>query len=151
MFLTADVRSFFKWRSVVAFNEIALRELERRANGRWKPVSVKHIILGYFKEGVILVCQTTFKIKEMASLYSLDLFAIHLSTLCAYYKTKISGWTLTWTGPLIRLRHFLKQQKINKCNKKCQANKFFQKITKFLPNVLPKLITKNLPFVQISA
>ena len=46
--------------------------------------------------------------------------------------------------------------KNNKNNKKCQANKIFTKITKFLPRFFPKLIANILlkntpfPFMQIS-
>ena len=56
---------------------MVLRELKRRMNGGWKPVSVKYIILSSFK-GVILLSQITFKTKILLSWYSLDPFTMPL-------------------------------------------------------------------------
>ena len=57
---------------------MALRELEWRANGGWRSVSVKYCVLGSIKKWAILVCQIIFKMKKMTSWYHLDLFTIPL-------------------------------------------------------------------------
>ena len=69
---------FFKWK-FVAFIEMALCEFERRTDGGWIPVSVKYIIFGSFKEGMIIVCQIIIETERMAIWYSLDLFRIPLN------------------------------------------------------------------------
>ena len=58
---------------------MALCQLERRTDGGWIPVSVKYVIFGSFKEGMIIVCQIIIETERMAIWYSLDLFTIPLN------------------------------------------------------------------------
>lgn len=71
-------QGFFKWKLAV-FIEMALCEIEWRTNSGWTLVSVKYIILGSFKEGMIILCHITFEMEMMTIWYSLDLLKIPLS------------------------------------------------------------------------
>ena len=65
-------------------------------------------------------------------------------------KQKFFGWMLVWTGRLIGAGGLLKKNE-KRNNKKCRANLFFTKITKFLIKFYSKIDFKDFsfPFVQI--
>ena len=86
---------FFQLR-ICCFIKTALHELERKTDDGSKPMNVKYIILVFFffLEKVILVCQSTLKIKRMITWCSLDLFIIplriHLTFLNGFFGKVVS-------------------------------------------------------------
>ena len=57
---------------------MALRKLERRNYGGKSPVSVKYQNLHFFKEGMILLCQSILETRRISHLHGLALFTILL-------------------------------------------------------------------------
>ena len=60
---------------------MALRKLERRNYGGKWPVSIKYQNLHSFKEGLILLCQSTFETTRITHLHGSDHFTIPLKML----------------------------------------------------------------------
>ena len=57
---------------------MALRKLVRGNYGGKSPVSIKYKNLHSFKEGVILLCQSTLETRRISHLHDSDLFTIPL-------------------------------------------------------------------------
>ena len=60
---------------------MALRKLIRRNHGGIPPVIIKCHNLHYFKEGVILLCETTLETRQISHLNSSPLFTIPFKAL----------------------------------------------------------------------
>ena len=57
---------------------MALHKLERRNYGRKWPVSIKYQNLHFFKEGLILLCQSILEMRRVTHLYGSGHFTIPL-------------------------------------------------------------------------
>lgn len=125
-------QDFLKWK-LAAFIEMALCEIEWRTNSGSTLVSVKYIILGSFKEGMIILCHITFEMEMMTIWYSLDLLNnilsfTSLSEDLYWFFLPMKGSSVTHLEHMEN-RLFLY---IKKTGKPLQLNEFWRRSRYFL-------------------